>query len=232
METRIQPGAMAGFGCLIRVKMTQVAADPTGSGLILVQIFVFRDNPLKYTDPDGRYNLSASEKEFKRKHPVSFIATGLNGQKAYALEKQLYGSNTRGTRGDALRHSLWSALNAQTNGLDLALEYGDAHERSEIGQNAEARADLYMDIHNNAIGADVGIQHPNAGPDELSEVLVEKINNGEMLMLKMFIGADGRVHNDGNLYRSNDTEYMNTLSLDDPSINRSQTAQEIYNGTN
>jgi hypothetical protein len=52
METRIRPGAVAGFGCLIRVKMTQVAADPTSPGHITVQIFVFRDNPLKYTDPD------------------------------------------------------------------------------------------------------------------------------------------------------------------------------------
>jgi hypothetical protein len=34
--------------------MTRSAGDLTGSGLITVQIFVFRDNPLKYTDPDGR----------------------------------------------------------------------------------------------------------------------------------------------------------------------------------
>jgi hypothetical protein len=53
METRIQPGAMAGFGCLIQVKMTRPAGDPPGSVHITVQIFVFRDNPLKYTDPDG-----------------------------------------------------------------------------------------------------------------------------------------------------------------------------------
>jgi hypothetical protein len=30
-----------------------MAADPTGSVLTYVQIFVFRNNPLKYTDPDG-----------------------------------------------------------------------------------------------------------------------------------------------------------------------------------
>jgi hypothetical protein len=60
METMIQPGAVAGFGCLIRVKMTQVAGDPVGSGHITAQIFVFRDNPLKYTDPDGRDTLVAT----------------------------------------------------------------------------------------------------------------------------------------------------------------------------
>jgi hypothetical protein len=45
---------MAGYDRLIRVKKTRVAADPTDPGFIFVQIFVFRDNPLKYTDPDGR----------------------------------------------------------------------------------------------------------------------------------------------------------------------------------
>jgi hypothetical protein len=55
METRIQPGAVAGFGCLIWVKMTRSAGDPVSSGHITVQIFVFRGNPLKYTDPNGKW---------------------------------------------------------------------------------------------------------------------------------------------------------------------------------
>jgi hypothetical protein len=42
--------------------MTRVAADPTGPGLIFVQIFIFRDNPLKYTDPDGRDVIPAAGK--------------------------------------------------------------------------------------------------------------------------------------------------------------------------
>jgi hypothetical protein len=60
METRTKPGAMAGYDRLIRVKMTWSAGNPPGSGLIFVQIFVFRGNPLKYTDPDGRdiYNVA------------------------------------------------------------------------------------------------------------------------------------------------------------------------------
>jgi hypothetical protein len=53
METRTKPGAMAGYDRLIRVKMTRSAGDLTGSGNITVQIFIFRGNPLKYTDPDG-----------------------------------------------------------------------------------------------------------------------------------------------------------------------------------
>jgi hypothetical protein len=40
--------------------MTRSAGDLTGSGLITVQIFVFRDNPLKYTDPDGKSDITSS----------------------------------------------------------------------------------------------------------------------------------------------------------------------------
>jgi hypothetical protein len=57
METRQKPGVREGYDCLIRVKMTRSAGDPAGSGLITVQIFVFRGNPLKYTDPDGKASI-------------------------------------------------------------------------------------------------------------------------------------------------------------------------------
>jgi hypothetical protein len=65
METMIRPGAVAGFDCLIRVKKTRAAGDPVGSGHITVQIFIFRDNPLKYTDPDGNQTISLSKDDIK-----------------------------------------------------------------------------------------------------------------------------------------------------------------------
>jgi hypothetical protein len=77
METRIQPGTMAGFGCLIPVKMTQVAGDPPGPGHITVLIFVFRGNPLKYTDPDGRESGYALDENavFSLGHAGWFVKT-------------------------------------------------------------------------------------------------------------------------------------------------------------
>jgi hypothetical protein len=46
--------------------MTRAAGDPVGSGLITVQIFVFRGNPLKYTDPDGRVDQNYLKKGFSK----------------------------------------------------------------------------------------------------------------------------------------------------------------------
>jgi hypothetical protein len=63
METRQKPGAGEGYDRLIRVKMTWMAGDPPDSVHITVQIFIFRDNPLKYTDPDGRTDYIYSDKD-------------------------------------------------------------------------------------------------------------------------------------------------------------------------
>jgi hypothetical protein len=35
-----------------------MAGNPAASGLIYIQIFVFRGNPLKYTDPDGKFTIT------------------------------------------------------------------------------------------------------------------------------------------------------------------------------
>jgi hypothetical protein len=53
METGLKPGIMRGYGRPLSVKNTHLTVNSGGSGLIFVQIYVFGDNPLKYTDPDG-----------------------------------------------------------------------------------------------------------------------------------------------------------------------------------
>jgi hypothetical protein len=89
-----KPGAMAGYDCLIRVKMTRVAADPAGPGLIIVQIFIFRDNPLKYTDPDGRHIINdtnrPSAEHYQNAHPARPGSTLGNGNIILGPSQQLY----------------------------------------------------------------------------------------------------------------------------------------------
>jgi hypothetical protein len=199
------------------------------SVVFYARISGIRANPLKYTDPDGKYDLSVQEKEFGAKNPISFFATGLNARTAYAMEKIYYGGNTWGTKGDAFRHSLWSALNAQTNGITKAFEYGDAHEQSFGWKDAEVRADVFMDIHNNAVGVEVGEQYPNASPENLSRIIKDKIEKGDMVMLKIYRDTSGGIHNDAKLYRSNDRGFSSPLDFDDPSLKRSGIAQKIYN---
>ena len=56
--------------------------------------------------------------------------------------------------GDAIRHCYWCALNQVSAGLDspYAKEFGDTHE--DIPNN-KAKV---MDLHNNAVGYDLGNQ--------------------------------------------------------------------------
>jgi hypothetical protein len=70
METRIRPDAKAGIDRLMCVKRTRWAANSAGSGHITAQIFIFQDNPLKHTDPDGRSEYNTIFKVEGLKQPI------------------------------------------------------------------------------------------------------------------------------------------------------------------
>jgi hypothetical protein len=77
METRLKPGAREGYDRLIQVKKIRMAGNPTAFGLIYIQIFVFRDNPLKYTDPDGRIIIGLGL--------TGSLGAGTNASKTYGI---------------------------------------------------------------------------------------------------------------------------------------------------
>jgi hypothetical protein len=54
-----------------------------------------------------------------------------------------------------------------------------------------AQADTFMDIHNNAIGIEISKQNQNATPEELSKIVMKKVQNGEMFMLKPKFNESG-----------------------------------------
>ena len=81
---------------------------------------------------------------------------------------------------DALRHSLFNALNTQVAGEKTAEALGNAHEEDRPKQDPGEKA---MDIFNNAVGRQVAKDNPNATPPELASKLIEKIEKGELRML-------------------------------------------------
>jgi hypothetical protein len=56
----------------------------------------------------------------------------------------------------------------------------------------------------------------------------DKIEKGDMLMLRTYQDANGGFHNDEKLYRTNDKAFSFPLDFNDPSFKRSDTAQKIY----
>jgi RHS repeat-associated protein len=81
---------------------------------------------------------------------------------------------------DALRHSLFNALNTQTAGEDIAKKLGDAHEEDRPNQPEQEKI---MDLHNNKVGREVAKEFPDGSAKELSSKLIEKIDKGELMVL-------------------------------------------------
>ncbi|MBI3316760.1 MAG: hypothetical protein HYZ85_01980 [Candidatus Omnitrophica bacterium] len=79
-------------------------------------------------------------------------------------------------RGDAFRHALWSALMAKSGGATKALEYSNAHEEDPLQPLAERE----MDLHNNTVGISIVQENPNADLAELTSIILEKIDDGEL----------------------------------------------------
>jgi RHS repeat-associated protein len=81
---------------------------------------------------------------------------------------------------DALRHSTFNALMTRTAGEEVAKKFGDAHEEDRPGQPTSEKT---MDLHNNSVGRQVALDNPNATVQELVNILVDKIKNGELKVL-------------------------------------------------
>ena len=120
------------------------------------------------------------------------------------MTEETYGKQAKGDKGDAFRHVLWQALNTQSVGEDFTRKWSEAHEYSTPLN--EVTTDLYMDIHNNDIGVEIGIANPNASPDELKDIIVDRISKGNMVIIR-----NGKlVKSDGSVLKKSEIRQYNT----------------------
>jgi RHS repeat-associated protein len=105
-----------------------------------------------------------------------------------------------GSHVNAFRHGLWQASITSELGQSTARQAGNAHEdnpyadqsqRSFSGEGALAQADQVVDMLNNVIGQQIGLDNPNASMQELAlGVLNEFHSNG---LFVATTGEDGNV---------------------------------------
>ena len=151
-------------------------------------------NPVKLVDPDGREvslsdgwpplgewnKCSSQEKIFILNHPNKAHKIYSNMETAVGMSREIYPDlDGRGTERDAYRHAMWQALNDQSVGEVATREMANAHEYRD-GQPIK---DMIMDIHNNEIGIEIGRENPNATPEELSQIILNRISAGDMIIL-------------------------------------------------
>ena len=142
-----------------------------------------------------RWNsLSAKEKRIILFDPRFYKLGSIeaNAETATKTAKRYYPNDKgKGDKCDAFRHALWQALNVQKEGENLTRDWSNAHEYSTPPN--EIQTDLFMDIHNNEVGIEIGRNNPKASLEELSQIIVDRISNGDMLVIndEELIKSDG-----------------------------------------
>jgi len=100
-------------------------------------------------------------------------------------------------RTDAVRHALWSALNARDVGEGNARRFAKAHEADSDQPDVERQ----MDHHNNEVGIQIGLANPDASAGELLVLIDQAYENGELMREpNPAISPDRRTYPDNRAY--------------------------------
>ena len=92
-----------------------------------------------------------------------------------------YGFQGKGDKSDAFRHAIWQALNVQSVGENFTRKWSDAHEYSTPPN--EVRTDLYMDVHNNDVGIEIGKNNSSATLAQLVTIIKDQIALGKLIII-------------------------------------------------
>ncbi len=146
------------------------------------------NNPIYYIDIDGKEGdpykkwkrLTKQEKRLSKDFPIQAIRVNINSNKATKTTKKLFGYNGRNDASDAFRHAYWQALNTSIIGPYMTKLFSDAHE-SEVPEDEQN--EKQMDLHNNAVGIEIGDDNRDATDDELANLVLEALVNGKLIKI-------------------------------------------------
>lgn len=161
---------------------------------------------------DGFFKLSTPVKLWILTHPFSACKAKKIAEtarmKADELKKDIrLDGLENGGQIDAFRHSYWMALMAQRFNCRRAFRLGKAYEKGnerdfKKGNQEEGElpdsVSIAMDLYNNCVGVHIGFENPDASEKELAEVVIKKILDGELLIVKRhrsgsFLSCDDQV---------------------------------------
>jgi RHS repeat-associated protein len=203
------------------------------------------NNPIRFVDPDGRAPLDATgwppkwwtsgvekwnrlnnkEKDIIRWDVRFYKANSVekNADAAFSMTEATFGKQGKGDASDAFRHAFWQATNTQSVGEDFTRKWSDAHEYGTPPD--EVRTDLYMDIHNNDVGIEIGKANPQATPEELRDIILDRISKGDLIIINSdnkLIKSDGSGLKTSEIRKRDTAKEIGTEIIKNPNDQRSK----------
>ncbi len=130
-------------------------------------------------------HLLVAKKTYKISHYTKLTADSL-------AHDTILDGDPAGGQVDAFRHAFWMSLLTQEIGWRRAKKLGKAHEKSNYldfkkHRNEEGilpdKISSDMDFANNDTGIQIGLDFPKIPYDSLKVIIIQKIKNGELLIL-------------------------------------------------
>jgi hypothetical protein len=126
-------------------------------------------------------DLTAEEKLLVAFFPAQALIIKANKNPAEQETFNRFGINGRNDKSDAFRHAFFNAMNANDVGIQLALAFSNAHESETPSLLIK---EVQMDIHNNAIGVNIGVNASIFVSDlDLSNTVYQSLLNGLLYYL-------------------------------------------------
>lgn len=143
------------------------------------------------------FKLSCPEKWWVIGHP--FVAKKVQKISNYSVfvsdslkKDTILDGDPAGGQIDAFRHAFWMCLLTQNIGWRRAKKLGKAHEKGNYKDFKKHRKEegilpdkisSDMDIANNDVGIQLGMDYPHVSRDSVKQIIIEKIKAGELLII-------------------------------------------------
>ncbi|MEV0945035.1 hypothetical protein [Rhodococcus sp. NPDC049939] len=119
---------------------------------------------------------------FHEHGPVGLVDLNRMKGAAESAAQEQFPESTADGHGDAFRHTYWNALMTREFGSDWTADFATAHEGT--GANPPHRE--AMDLYNNELGRRLALEHPDATPEEMQQIVLDAITGGEAIVMDGF----------------------------------------------
>lgn len=171
------------FNTLIEEILQLKEKYPNYTGDMILQIMDSRHLEKQRGITDIWNALTDSEKKLCIRYPFDALKVNSAKNIANTQTEIKFGTNGLGDRSDAFRHGIWNAEMTVLIGKSKAELFATAHEDKDVSGNESdgysKTAHRDMDLHNNAVGREIGENNIEATEEEMADIIFEEVNSQE-----------------------------------------------------